>query len=155
SPLAIISLDKSGIHRPQDLVGHRATVADGGGAELYRTLLKSQHIDPAAVTTIPRTSYGAEPLVKGQVDALVAWVINEGVQLDEAGLKTNVMMLSDYGVDSYQLVLFTTEKMIAEHPDTVSRFLRATLQGLQDVVDNPDQAASLVIGYDNKLNLDG
>src|SRR5262245_53364967 len=35
SPLAIISLDKSGIYRPQDLVGHRATVADGGAAELY------------------------------------------------------------------------------------------------------------------------
>jgi NitT/TauT family transport system substrate-binding protein len=101
SPLAIFSLAKSGIHRPQDLVGRRVAVADGGAAQLYNTLLKSQHIDPATVKTVPRTSFGIDPLAKGEVDAMVAWVINEGVQLDEAGLKTNVMLLSDYGVDSY------------------------------------------------------
>jgi NitT/TauT family transport system substrate-binding protein len=155
SPLAILSLAKSGIRRPQDLVGRRVAVADGGAAQLYDTFLKSQHIDLATVTTVPRTSYGIDPLTKGEVDAMVAWVINEGVQLDEAGAKTNVMLMSDYGVDSYELVLFTTEKMIAEHPDTVKRFVQATVQGMQDVINNPDQAADFVLTYDNKLNLDG
>jgi NitT/TauT family transport system substrate-binding protein len=155
SPLAILSLTKSGIHRPQDLVGHRVAVADGGASQLYNTLLKSQHIDPASVETVPRTSFGIDPLVKGEVDAMVAWVINEGVQLEEAGLKTNILLMSDYGVDSYELVLFTTEKMIAEHPDTAKRFVQATVEGMQDVIDNPEQAAKLVLTYDNKLNLDG
>ncbi len=59
------------------------------------------------------------------------------------------MLLSDYGVDSYELVMFTTEKMIAEQPDTVKRFVQATMQGVQDVINNPDQAASLVLAYDN------
>jgi NitT/TauT family transport system substrate-binding protein len=155
SPLAILSLAKSGIQRPQDLVGQRVAVADGGASQLYNTLLKSQHIDPASVKTVPRTSFGIDPLVNGEVDAMVAWVINEGVQLEEAGLKTNVLLMSDYGVDSYELVLFTTEKMIAEHPDTAKRFVQATVEGMQDVIDNPEQAAKLVLTYDNKLNLDG
>jgi ABC-type nitrate/sulfonate/bicarbonate transport system substrate-binding protein len=51
--------------------------------------------------------------------------------------------------------LFTTEKMIAEQPDTVKRLLKATLEGMQDVVNNPDQAASQVLTYDSKLDLDG
>jgi NitT/TauT family transport system substrate-binding protein len=155
SPLAILSLEKSGILRPQDLVGRRVAVTDGGSAHLLDTLLKLQQIDPATVTTVPRTSYGIDPLTKGEVDAMVAWVINEGVQLDEAGAKYNAMLLSDYGVDSYELVMFTTEKMIAEQPDMVKRFVQATMQGVKDVIDNPDQAANLVLTYDSKLNLDG
>jgi NitT/TauT family transport system substrate-binding protein len=154
SPLAILSLAKSGIRRPQDLVGHRIAVADGSATQLYNTLLKSQRIDPATVKTVPRTSYGIDPLVKGEVDAMVAWVINEGVQLNEVGLKSNVMLMSDYSVDSYEMVLFTTEKMVAEHPDTVKRFVQAMVEGMQDVIDNPNQAAKLVLTYDSKLNLD-
>jgi NitT/TauT family transport system substrate-binding protein len=155
SPLAILSLTKSNIRRPQDLIGHRVAVADGGSTQLLQLLLKSQHIDPAALTIVPRVTYGIDPLVKGEVDAMVAWVINEGVQLKEAGINPNVMMLSDYGVDSYEVVLFTSEKMIAEHPDTVKGVVQAMLQGTRDVVDDPNQAANLVLAYNSKLDLDG
>lgn len=155
SPLAILSLANSGISRPQDLIGRRVAVADGGANQLYSLLLKSQQIDPAAVTTVPRVSFGIDPLVNGEVDAMVAWVINEGVQLNEAGIKPNVMMLSDYGVDSYEMVLFTNEKMIAEHPDTVKGIVQAMVQGTRDIIDNPDQAATLVLGYNSKLDLEG
>jgi NitT/TauT family transport system substrate-binding protein len=155
SPLAILSLAKSNIHRPQDLAGHRVAVADGGAAGLFHLLLSSQHIDPAALTIVPRVTYGIDPLVNGEVDAMVAWVINEGVQLNEAGINPNVMMMSDYGVDSYEMVLFTSENMIAEHPDTVKGVVQAMVQGTRDVVDNPNQAASLVLSYNGKLDLDG
>jgi NitT/TauT family transport system substrate-binding protein len=155
SPLAILSLTKSNIHRPQDLIGHRVAVADGGSAQLLQLLLTSQHIDPATLTIVPRVSYGVDPLVKGEVDAMVAWVINEGVQLNEAGVNPNVMMLSDYGVDSYEVVLFTSEKMIAEHPDAVKGVVQATLQGTRDIVEDPNQAANFVLAYNGKLDLDG
>jgi NitT/TauT family transport system substrate-binding protein len=86
---------------------------------------------------------------------MYAWVINEGVQLREAGHDPAIVLLSDYGVETYDLVLFTTERMIAEHPDVVTRLLRASLQGWQDTVANPGQAATLTLAYDEKLNLDG
>jgi NitT/TauT family transport system substrate-binding protein len=154
SPAAIIALDSTGILRPQDLVGRRVAVADSALGS-YTLLLKSQHIDPASVKTVPRTSFGIDPLVNGEVDAMYAWVINEGVQLREAGhIPTNVL-LSDYGVETYDLVLFTTERMIADHPDVVTRLLRASLQGWQDAIANPAAAAQLTLTYDDKLNLDG
>jgi NitT/TauT family transport system substrate-binding protein len=155
SPLAILSLANSGIRRPQDLVGRRIAVADGGAAQLFHLLLKSQHIDPAALNIVPRVTFGIDPLMNGEVDAMVAWVINEGVQLSEAGINPNVMMLSDYGVDSYEMVLFTSEKMIAEHPGTVKGVVQSMVQGTRDVVDNPNQAATLVLAYNDKLDLDG
>lgn len=153
SAAAIIALESSGIQRPQDLVGRRVAVADSA-LGIYTLLLKTQQIDPQAVQTVPRESYGIEPLLKGEIDAMYAWVINEGVQLREAGQNPNIMLLSDYGIDNYDLVLFTTEQMIATQPDVVTRLLRASMRGWQDVIANPSQAAQLTLAYDAKLDPD-
>ncbi|MBA3468332.1 MAG: ABC transporter substrate-binding protein [Herpetosiphonaceae bacterium] len=155
SPLAIISLEGSGINRPQDLPGHTIAVADGGATQLYNTLLSLHTIDPVSAPPTPRTNAGITPLINGNVDAMVAWAINEGVELREAGKTPNIMLMSDFGIDSYELVLLTSEKMIAEHPDVVKRFLQATLQGWNDVLKNPDPAVALVQDYNATLDLAG
>lgn len=155
SPLAIISLDGSGIQNPQDLPGKRILVADGGATQLYNTLLSLHQVDPASAPPLPRTSSGIASLIDGSADAMVAWAINEGVELKEAGQSPSVMLMSDYGIDSYELVLLTSEKMIAERPEVVTRFLRATLQGWNDVVKNPDASVPLVQSYNGELKLDG
>jgi NitT/TauT family transport system substrate-binding protein len=152
SPLAIISLAESKLQRPQDLIGHRVAVAEGGASQIYNALLVAQGIEPAKVHTVARTTYGVEPLLKHEVDAVVAWVINEGVQVREAGQKPNFMLASDYGVDTYDFLIFTTEKMIAERPDVVERFVRAVAQGEQDVISSPDQAIGFVMSYNSKLD---
>jgi NitT/TauT family transport system substrate-binding protein len=155
SPLAVISLGESGIQRPSDLIGRRVAVAEGGAQQTFTTLLTTQGIAVDQVQIVPRTTYGIEPLLNGEVDALVAWIINEGVQLKEAGKTTNVMLMSDYGVDTYDFVLFTTETMLREHPDTVERTLRAVNGGLQDVIKNPDQAVQWTLSYNPELDADG
>jgi len=152
SPLAVISLEDSKLLRPQDLIGHRVAVADGGAIEVYKALLSAQGIDPAKVNTVPRTTFGIDPLIKHDVDALVAWIINEGVQVREAGQKPNFMLASDYGVDTYDILIFTTEKMVTERPEVVERFVRATTQGVQDVINSPEQAVGFVLAYNNKLD---
>lgn len=154
SPAAIITLDSSGIKRPQDLIGRRVAVADSGAGP-YSFLLTLQRIDPASVHTVPRTSFGIEPLAKGEVDAMYAWVINEGVQLREAGQTPTILLLSDYGIETYDLVLFTSERMITDNPDLVARVLQASLQGWQDVIADPAQAAQLTLMYDPALELAG
>ncbi len=79
---------------------------------------------------------------------------NEGVQVKEAGLEPSFMLLTDYGIPTYSVLIITTEKMVQDHPDTVERFLRATFAGWQDVVDNPQQGAQYTVEYDNTLKLD-
>ncbi|HEY1011664.1 MAG TPA: ABC transporter substrate-binding protein [Herpetosiphonaceae bacterium] len=155
SPLAILSLGDKSIQTPQDLPGKKILVADGGATQLYRTLLSLHKIDEAKAPPLPRTASGITPLVNGEVDAMLAWAINEGVELKEAGQTPNVMLMSDYGIDSYELVLLTSEKMIAERPEVVTRFLRATLQGWNDVVSNPDANVALVQAYNSELKLEG
>jgi NitT/TauT family transport system substrate-binding protein len=147
SPLAILTLADSGIMRPQDLVGRRITVAEGGATQSFQSLLAAQGIDPARVTTVPRTTYGIEPLLNGEVDGMVAWAINEGVQLREAGQEINTMLLSDYGVDTYDFLIITSEEMARQQPGLVQRFVSATLRGIEDVIANPEAAIDHTLAY--------
>jgi NitT/TauT family transport system substrate-binding protein len=155
NPTAILSRSESAIQRPEDLIGRRVMVADGGAIQLLDAFIKAQGLDRNAIEILPRTSYGIEPLLNNEVDALVGWVINEGVLLREAGIEPNMMLFSDYGIDSYPMVIFATEKTLAERPELVQHFVRATLQGMEDMIADPDTAAGLALSYDTTLDLDG
>jgi NitT/TauT family transport system substrate-binding protein len=65
------------------------------------------------------------------------------------------MLLSDYGFDAYNLVVFTTETTIAEKPELVENVLRAIIAGYEDVIDNPDQGADYVVEYNPDLDREG
>jgi NitT/TauT family transport system substrate-binding protein len=151
SPFAIISLEEEGIVRPQDLAEKTVAVAEGGATLEYKSLISSQSIDPSTVNQVVRSSFGIDPLVNGEVDAFGGWIINEGVALEESGAKPSFLLLSDYGIDTYDLLIFTTEDMIANHPEKVERFLRATLAGLQDTIDDPEKAIDVTLTYDKTL----
>ncbi|MBZ0280810.1 MAG: ABC transporter substrate-binding protein [Anaerolineae bacterium] len=153
-PIAVISLADTNIQTPADLVGKTVTVAEGGSAILLDTLLASQGIDKAQVNIVPRTDFGIDPLANGDVDALVGWIINEGVQVQEAGLEPSFLLMSDYGIPDYNFLIFTTEQMIQDHPDTVQRFVQAMVDGMTDAVDNPDQAIDYTLQYNSELDRD-
>lgn len=154
SPLAIISVEGSNLRRPLDLEGHSVSAATGGAQTSLTALLESQDIAPDAINLVERTSFGVEPLVNGEVDSLVAWIINEGVTLQEQGITPEFIMMSDYGVDTYDFVLVTTEAMVNDHPDTVQRVMNAVRAGMQDVVDNPAQAIENTLVYNSELDAD-
>lgn len=151
NPFALISLAENNIIRPTDLVGKRVAVNDGGAMALYNALLSSQGLDPAQIDTISRTTFGIDPLIDRDVDAIGGWIINEGVLVREAGHEPNSILLSDYGINDYTSLLFTTEAMINEKPDVVQRFLRAYMLGMADVISDPETAVNLVIEYNDTL----
>jgi NitT/TauT family transport system substrate-binding protein len=88
------------------------------------------------------------------VEVLGGWIINEGVLVEEAGLEPNFIVVSDYGIDTYDSLIFTTEAMLAERPEVVERFLRAVVAGLEDVVADPDKAVELALTYNDSLVLE-
>jgi NitT/TauT family transport system substrate-binding protein len=151
SPFALISLADKNIQRPQDLIGKKVAISAGGAMQVYLALLASQGINPADVNTIERTSYGIDPLLNGEVDVLGGWIINEGVQVKEAGKEANFILMSDYGVDTYDFVLFTTEDMIEAQPEVLKHFMNGLAAGIKDVVDNPQQGVEYALKYNSEL----
>lgn len=155
SPLSILSLPATNIRTPRDLIGKRVLVAEGGATQLYTALLASQQIDLAQAPPIPRTDSGLDQLIAGKIDALVAWNVNEAIALSEQGYPPSVMRLSDYGINSYELVIITSERLMTENPDLVTRFLKAVFQGWNDVIRAPAQAVGYVKEYAPDTDRDG
>lgn len=151
NPFALISLAEDNIIRPADLVGKRVAVNDGGAAALYNALLLSQGLNPDEIDTTSRTTFGVDPLIDDEVDVIGGWIINEAVLVREAGYEPTSILLSDYGINDYTSLIFTTETMINEKPDVVERFLRAYLQGMADVIADPETAVTLVTEYNDTL----
>jgi ABC-type nitrate/sulfonate/bicarbonate transport system substrate-binding protein len=155
SPVAFISLAEKNITRPQDLIGKKVLVHfDGTTGLVYRALLASQGIDFSKVEGVPRTDFTNKPLLDGQVDVMDAFITNQPVQLTREGHKLNAILASDYGIEVYANVIFTSEAMITNKPELIERFLRATIQGIQSAVQDPKGAAALATARNADLNLE-
>lgn len=148
NPVALLSLPKTGISTPADLAGKTVGIAPPGTTVYisYRALLNEQSVDPSTITEYaedPATSVA--DLLSGKIDVLHAFVTHEAVQVRAQMPDVQVMLLSDYGIDIYSNVIFTTEAQIKDHPDQVQRMVTAIAHGLQWAVDNPDSAAQYVV----------
>jgi len=153
SPVAFISLAQQHITRPQDFIGKTVMVdLKGTTAIVYRALLAEQGIDETQVHTQPRTDYTNDALVQGKVDVLDAFINNQPVQLRQQGHAITAILPSDYGIDLYANVIFTTEDLIAKQPALVERFVRATVQGMQQAIDTPAEAVTLAVSQGKDLN---
>lgn len=147
-PFALISRADSEIMRPQDLVG--ATVEMGPKSmPLFLALLKSQNIDPNSIDLRPRDGESLQRMFAGEVDVVDDWLINEPGMLGEI----NTIVLSDYGIDAYPDVIFTTQATINNSPDIVQRFVNATVRGLQAAAKHPDRAVEITMARNAELEL--
>ena len=89
----------------------------------------------------------AEVLINGNVDACVGcYFSHESFLMENQGHPVNIMRMEEWGVpDFYELVLVTSEKMLAEKPDLIQKFVRALVRGYQDAGAEPDLAVDILL----------
>jgi ABC-type nitrate/sulfonate/bicarbonate transport system substrate-binding protein len=93
----------------------------------------------------------ADPLAlldEEQID--LAWIFYawQGVQAEQENIDLDVIMMQDWFdciPDYYTPVLITSEQTIADRPQLVRRFLRAVSRGYQLAIENPDEAAAILL----------
>lgn len=70
-----------------------------------------------------------------------------GIEAEVRGVPLNIVMMNDVQCipDYYTPVIITSEKMIAEQPDLVRRFLAATSAGYRFAIDRPTEAAEILL----------
>jgi len=154
SPFALLSLEENNIQRPEDLVGKTVSINDGGARQVYESLLTMLDIDSEQINTQSRTDFGVDPLLNGDVDVMGGWIINEGVSIEEAGQSYNAILMSDYAVDSYSFVVFTSEEYLENNRETVQTMVTALTDAMQDVIDDPEQAIEYTLIYNDELDKD-
>ncbi len=92
-----------------------------------------------------------------QID--LAWIFYawQGIQAELQNIDLDVVMLEDWFdciPDYYTPVLITSEETINEHPSVVEAFLTAISLGYQFAIENPDEAASILLEAAPELDQD-
>ena len=144
SPTVILSLRRSGIHRPADLAGRTVMFSGGQGLTEARAMLESEGVDLDRLKPVPH-SRNLEDLLEGRVDAMSAYATNEPYLLRLRGAQLNVMRPAAFGVDFYGDLLFTTQAFAASHPATTEAFRRASFQGWEYAMGHSDEMISYIL----------
>ncbi len=142
----LVALADSGIKTPRDFEGRTVGYRTFPSPE-YLAMLKAAGVDRATINEVNLTSPDVRLLTEGQVDVLPAFLSNEPFQLKQLGKEVTTFDPADYGVPSLGLTYITTEEALGEQAESLQRFLRASLRGIDYAIEHPDEAIDIVLKY--------
>ena len=147
SPDAIVTKDGSGIKSFKDLAGKTlATATFSGSNQVWPLMAKNNGLDADKVKFLKVDNNALGPmLAAGSADAVISWIVSVPLYstlVAPTGGKLNVITWSDFGLSGYNWSLIASDKIIKEHPDAVTRFVRAFKKSVQFVMDNPEKAGA-------------
>jgi NitT/TauT family transport system substrate-binding protein len=147
-PVAVVSKTSSNIHNPADLKGKKIGLPGLFGASYVglRALLRAGGLKDADVNLDSIGYNQVQSLVTDHDQAVVVYVNNEPIQLKAQGVDVNVMRVADY-VQLASNGLVSNEATIAQNPDLVQRMVQATLHGIEDTINNPNEAFEISKKY--------
>ena len=147
-PQGIMVRKDSPIHSFSDLHGHTVAIKTGSTWFEYiakRFQLNDVHEVPAMMNV---ANFVADPQYIQQ-----AFATSEPFFAHQAGIETRVLLTSDAGYNPYR-VMFTTRDMLQQHPDVVGKFVRASVKGWSDYLNDPAAANAAIAKLNPALSPD-
>jgi len=141
-PQAVMVHKDSPVHSFADLNGH--SIAVKPGSIWYQYLVKRYKLTD--VREVPAT-YSVANFLQDPSYIQQAFVTSEPYFARKSGAEVRTLMISDTGYSPYR-VIFTSTKFLQEHPEIVTRFVRASLRGWRDYLNDPTVANAEI----SKLN---
>ena len=147
-PQGIMVRKDSPIRSFDDLNGH--TISIKPGYTWFAYLVKRYHLND--IHEIPATmsvaNFVADPQYIQQ-----AFATSEPYFARQAGIETRVLLISETGYNPYR-VMFTTRDFLKQHPEVVAGFVRASLKGWRDYLNDPAAAHAVIAQLNPALNPD-
>jgi NitT/TauT family transport system substrate-binding protein len=145
SPLSIASFAKADITKPSDLPGKKIGGSLGDGA--YKLWPAYANVTGIKADSV-KWSYGdlrlrEAMLLKGDVDGILGFDSTMYFNLVRQGIKPSdikFLYYSDAGMDLYGNAILASKKVMAERPNVVKGFIKATAKGWQDAIKDPKAA---------------
>lgn len=142
----VYNTDNAAIKRPADLSGKTyAGFGSAWEAALIGTMIRTDGGDPVWDTvTLGTGAY--EALASGAVDFTLEVSTWEGVNGTLLGRRQSSFTYADYGIpDQQNGYIATGGKTLADRPEVVAAFMKATQAGYEWAADHPAEAADLLI----------
>ncbi len=142
---AFLALSDSGISAPKDwegkTFGYKVSIPPD-----YLAILEAEGVDRSRIQEV-RVGFDPRVLTEGQVDVLAAFKSNEPNIIRGLGFDMNMFDAADYGVPTLGLTYIVRQNQIDEDSDTVERFLKATMKGLEFAAANTEETLDIVLEY--------
>jgi NitT/TauT family transport system substrate-binding protein len=95
-------------------------------------------------------TFNAQPFIASPQSAMQGYVTSEPFAVEKAaGFKPGVMLLADYGFNTYSTLIETRQDVIEKKPDLVQRFVDASIIGWYTYIYGDNSAGNAII---KKLN---
>jgi NitT/TauT family transport system substrate-binding protein len=148
--------DKTPFTAPDDLRGKTIGVTFGGNDEAILRALLARFAIPESQVNLFSVRYDYTPFYEGKVDFWPLYRNAEGViigdKLAQAGEPYTFMSPDRFGVRFVANSVVTTRATVEKHPETVTRFLTALLQGWREALDpqNEEKAIAVLLAADRE-----
>lgn len=149
------SLKSKKITRPRDFVGKKYG-AFGGPTEkpIIETLMKEDQAPSQKfeLVNIGNTDFFAAS--KRDIDFFWIYYGWTGIEAKLRGIDIDMIYLTDYSkeLDFYTPILTTSENKIKQNPDQVRAFMKAVSKGYEFAIQNPEEAADILIQAEPDLD---
>jgi NitT/TauT family transport system substrate-binding protein len=132
-PQAVMVHQDSPVHSFKDLDGHAVAVRLGAST-WFEYLVKRYQLKD--VREIPAT-YSVANFIQDPGYIQQIFVTSEPFFARQEGVPVRTMLISETGYNPYRVVV-TSRAFLQQHPETVAKFVRASVRGWRDYLIHPD-----------------
>lgn len=143
SPLALVTQPE--IKFPSELVGKTLMISDSDiNSANYTQMFRTFKIDIDKIKRVPPT-YNMQDFFDKKVDGVSIFLTNEPYLLQKKGSPYNIIDPNNYGVELYDVNLFTSRKRVETDPETVDSFISSSNRGWEYALAHPEEIVDLIL----------
>jgi len=148
-PQILMSHASEGVEGPEDFSGRTAYIAPA--ANYWEYLTAEYGIEPKKIVAY---SGSLAPFIEDKEAINQGYITSEPYILEEEeGVDVNTQLVADFGYNPY-VVLFTTQRMVEEEPETVRSFIEASMRGWDYYYENTQEVNRAIGEQNRELSLD-
>jgi NitT/TauT family transport system substrate-binding protein len=154
SGFGIISLAETGITSVKDLEGKTLAVSPGDAlTQLFPAVVAANELDGDAIELVFMDP-PAKPVavMEKRTDALLGGIDDQYFLIEAQGHEPASLRFADLGVNTVGITVHTHEDVLAENPDLVRRFVKASVRSWQAALDDPESEFEAALKVKPDLN---
>ena len=156
SGMMLTCLKETGIETPEDFPGKTLGVWFFGNEYPFLSWMSTLGVPTEGGedgVEVLKQGFNVDPLLQKQADCISTMTYNEYWQVIDAGIAPEELITfkyEDQGVATLEDGLYVLEDKLGDEAfvDEVARFVRASMKGWKYAEENPDEAAEIVLEYD-------
>ncbi|TPE47350.1 transporter substrate-binding domain-containing protein [Maribrevibacterium harenarium] len=142
SPLALAT--SADISFPSELEGKRLMVSDADIKNAnYTQMFRTFKVDVSKIEFVQPT-FDVQDFIDGKVDGVSIFLTNEPYILKKNGVPYNIIDPNNFGVELYDVNVFTSRDFAERSPEQTAAFVEASNKGWYYALEHIDEAVELI-----------